>query len=193
MYYNYGYYYNNVSTAMAIGVIAAIILACVVYFTFMKSSNEGKYTGVKEWFYNFLNFNKFYLEDVMKFLYVLCAAIITVVGLVMLFVNFLTALILIVAGNVVLRISYESLMMFIILCKKSASIDKKLAKIEKFYSDDFDEPCGCEAEEVAAEDVAGAEEFDVEFFEGCEEGLCDGCPSAGGCEKKPEESEETAE
>lgn len=188
MYYNYGYYYSNVATAMAIGVIAAIILACVVFFTFMKPSNEGKFTGVKEWFYNFLNFNKFYLEDVIKFLYVLCAAVITVIGVVMLFVNFLTALILIFVGNVCLRISYELLMMFIILCKKSASIDKKLTKIEKFYSDDFDEPCECGDEEVAED-----EDLDVEFFEGCEEGLCDGCPSACGCEKKPEETEETEE
>lgn len=179
MYYNPYYYYDNIATAMGIGVIVAIILACVVYFTFMKKSNEGKFTGVKGLIYNYLTFNKFYLEDVVKFLHVLCAALITVVGLVMLFVNFITGIVLVIVGNVSLRISYELLMMFIILCKKSAAIDKKLEKIEKFYVDDFDEPC--------EEDVCEAEEFDVEFFEGCEEGICAGCPSAEECEKKPEE------
>lgn len=183
MYYNYGYYYDNVMTAMAIGVIAAIILACVVYFTFMKKENEGKFVGVKEWFYNFLNFNKFFLEDIIKFLYVICAAVMTVLGLVMLFINFVTGLLLLVVGNVSLRISYELIMMFIILCKKSVSIDKKLTKIENFYSDDFDEPCSCEEE--CAED----EETDVEFFEGCESGLCAGCANAGACDKQPEDAE----
>ena len=178
-YYNYNYY-NNIATALAIGIIAAIIFACVVYFTFMKKENEGKFTGMKGKAYNFLTFNKFYLEDIVKFLYVLCAAVLTVVGVIMLFVNFISGLLVALGGNVLLRVSYELLMMFVILCKKSASIDKKLSKIEKFYGDDFDEPCV----EVAEED----EVCDVEFFEGCEDGFCASCPSAAGCGKKPEES-----
>lgn len=184
MYYNSYYYYSNLVTALSIGAIVAVIVALVVYFTFMKKENEGKFSGAKEVVYNYLNFNRFYLEDIVKLLYVICSAVLTVVGIILLFADFLTGIIIAVLGNVALRISYELLMMFVILCKKSASIDKKLSKIEKFYSDDFDEPCACEEETEEDEDT------DVEFFEGCEAGLCAGCANAGACDKHTEETEE---
>ena len=67
-------------------------------------------------------------------MYIVTAVIITVMGIAAMFsVEFFSGLLTVVIGNVALRVAYELIMMFIILCKKTVSIDKKLDKIAKFY------------------------------------------------------------
>lgn len=130
--------YGGQATFLVIAVLAAIILGVVLYFTFLSKKNEGKFKGATEKVYNFLSFNKFYTEDILKLLYIVSAAVLTVLGLVLLFTqSFLAGLLTLVIGNVVLRISYELIMMFIILCRKTVSVDKKLDKITEFYGDNF--------------------------------------------------------
>ena len=183
----YSYYYYDILSAMPIAILVAIILGVVLYCTFLKKENEDKYTGWKKVAYDFFNFNKFYTEYIMKLVYVMLTAAFVVVGLFMLFIDLATALILLVLGNVALRVSYELIMMFVILCRKTVSIDKKLDKVVAFYGDDFDEggcsgECGsCDAE---CEDREEEEEF--EFSCG---GNCSGC-SVEGCGGIPEEETE---
>lgn len=140
--YSYYYGYSNAATAMVIGVMVAIILGVVLYFTFLSKKNEGKFTGAKEKIYNFLNFNKFYLEEISKLLYAVMTSVVTVLGIILLFVNFPVGFMLLVIGNIVLRITYEAVMMFIVLCRNTVSIDKKLENISNFYGNDFDD-CFC--------------------------------------------------
>lgn len=152
--YPYSYYYNYSGIAGAvIAILVAIILGVVLYFTFLNKKNEGKYTGTPEKIYNFLNFNKFYAEDILKLLYIISAAVLTVASIIFMFLGtktFVASLLLLVLGNVSLRVGYELVMMFIILCRKTVSVDRRLEKIEKFYGDDFDQ--GESAEEFCAED-----------------------------------------
>ena len=155
--YNYSYSYGmGQATGLIIALLVAIILAIVLNFTFLSKKNEGKYTGALGKIYNFLCFNKFYAESILKLVYIVTAVIITV--------------------NVALRVAYELIMMFIILCKKTVSIDKKLDKIAKFYGDDFDveeefeqvQPCsggcasceGCTDENCDGDDQENDEEKD---------------------------------
>ncbi len=136
--YSYGYG-NNGATSLVIILLVAVILAIVLNFTFLSKKNEGKYKGALGKIYNFLCFNKFYVEEIFKLIYIITAVVITVIGLIMLFnFNFIVGLLIIIIANVLLRITYELIMMFIILCRKTVSIDKRLDKISKFYSDDFD-------------------------------------------------------
>lgn len=171
---SYGYYYGyfNQATIFIIVILVAIILGAVFYFTFLNKKNEGKFTGTKEKIYNFFNFNRFYVEDILKLLYVISAAVVTAVGIVQLFSG-ISGILVIIIGNVALRISYELIMMFIILCRKTVSVDKKLDKITDFYGDDFDEGeyC-CEKDECA--DCAEDDCAD------CEEGGCESCCQEGG-------------
>lgn len=135
---SYSIYYGGQVTFLVVAVLAAIILGVVLYFTFLSKKNEGKYKGVTEKIYNFFSFNKFYTEEIMKLLYIVMAAVLVVVGVVMLFTYSLVGgLLILVLGNILLRICYELIMMFIILCRKTVSVDKKLDKITDFYSDDF--------------------------------------------------------
>lgn len=172
-YSSYSYVYNGyvqARTILIVALLVAVILAVVLYFTFLSKKNEGKFTGIKGKIYNFLCFNKFYVEDILKLLYLIVAVIITVLGIAALFDTFFGGLAIIVIGNVALRIAYELLMMFIILCRKTVSMDRKLDKIVRFYSDDFDDgSCGTEDEQCY--------------------GGCEGCPDSGEvCQDKPAES-----
>ena len=142
--YSYEYYYTGRLTCMVVAILAAVILSVVLYFTFLRKKNEGKYKGFTEKIYNFFNFNKFYVEEILKLVYIVSAAVLTVVSLVSLFSPaFFIGLITLILGNVALRIAYELIMMFIIICRKTVSVDKKLDKIAAACGNDK----GCEADE----------------------------------------------
>lgn len=151
---NYGYYnyyttpifhYVNTPYLLAAAVIIALVLGIVLFFTFLKKNNEGKYSGVKGKFYNAMTFNRFYAENIIKFIYVILACVLTMVGLVQIVIgSFIAGIVTLVLGNVILRISIELLLMFIILCKKTVSMDRRLSKIEAFYEDQYGEDWGCD-------------------------------------------------
>lgn len=70
--------------------------------------------------------------------------------------SFIAGVCAIVIGNVALRISMELLLMFVILCKNTVSMDRRLSKIEAFYEDRCGEDRGecsgsCEADEAETE------------------------------------------
>ncbi len=168
------YYYGYTALrALPIALMVAIILGVVLYCTFLRKENEGKFTGWKEVVYNFFNFNKFYLEEIMKLCYVLITAVLVVLGVFVLFLEPATGIIILILGNVAVRISYELIMMFIILCKKTVSIDKKMDRVVAFYGDDFDEG-----------DCSGCGEDEEDDFT-CDGG-CSGC-SVEGCGSRTEE------
>ncbi len=177
-YYNYDFNYGSPSTfigygaGMVIAIITAIILATVLYFTFLSKKNEGKFTGAKEKLYNFLTFNRFYLEEILKFLYVVVATVLTVVGIALILMGRgLVGILVATVGNVMVRITYELLMMFIVLCKKAVSIERKLNKISDFYGDDFGEDFEekpFDIDDEPGDNVAGG-------CETCQWQACDGC------------------
>lgn len=190
--YPYSYYYNYSGIAGAvIAILVAIILGVVLYFTFLNKKNEGKYTGTPGKIYNFLNFNKFYAEDILKLLYIISAAVLTVASIIFMFLGtklFVASLLLLVLGNVALRVGYELVMMFIILCRKTVSVDRRLEKIEKFYGDDFDQ--GESAEEFCAEDSCPESGCGADP-QSCESDSCCGC-TAEDC-RQGEDNETTEE
>lgn len=189
---SYSIYYGGQVTFLVVAVLAAIILGVVLYFTFLSKKNEGKYKGVAEKIYNFFSFNKFYTEEIMKLLYIVMAAVLVVVGVVMLFTYSLVGgLLILVLGNILLRICYELIMMFIILCRKTVSVDKKLDKITDFYSDDFgyEDFSAEEAEDSQTCDNCGSCE---EACVGCES-ACDGCAETEDSAVTVEDSAEATE
>lgn len=165
---NYDYYdfysnpifnYANTAVILMVAIVLAIVLGIVLFFTFLKKNNEGKFSGFKGNLYNVLTFNRFYTENIIKFLYVIAACVITVAGLVYIVLgSFLAGACTILIGNVALRISTELVLMFIILCRKTVSVDKRLSKIENFYEDQCGEECECEGCSQGFCDDSGEEE-----------------------------------
>ena len=117
-----------------------------------------------------------------------------VIGFFMLFVDLATGLILLVLGNVAIRVAYELIMMFVILCRKTVSIDRKMDKVVAFYGDDFDEgDCGgdCGSCDEDCGDREDEETFDLEEVFSCG-GACSSC-SVEGCGGLPVEEDKKLE
>ena len=121
-------------------VIVAAIVGVVLFFTFLNEKNEGKFSGIKEKTYNYMNFNRFYAEKIVKFIYVLVAVVLTLLGITQIIMgSFISGIVTVILGNIITRIGAEMVLLFIMLCKKSVSIDKRLSDIEKFYNDGYED------------------------------------------------------
>ena len=155
--------YVNYGLIMAISAVAAVILGVVLYFVFLRKRNEGRFSGFRKTMYNLLTFNRFYAENIIKFLYVLGACVATIFGIVMIVLgSFVAGIVMLVVVNIILRVFTELIMMFIILCRKTVSVDRRLSRIEDFYVENYGDDWG---------DAAGEDEADE-----------DGCGSCGGCD-----------
>lgn len=111
-----------------ISMVLAVVGGIVLYFTFLKKDNEGKYTGFWGWMYDFLTFKKLTIESVLKILYLICALFITLSSFAMISASFLAFLVYLVVGNLVARISYELILVRLIICRNTTEINKKLDK-----------------------------------------------------------------
>lgn len=122
---------NSVASS-AIWIIVSLVLAIVggmvLYFTFLKKDNEGKYTGFLGWMYDFLTFKKLTIENVLKILYLICAIFVTLSSFATISTSFIAFLLYLVVGNLVVRISYELILVRLIICRNTTEINKKLDK-----------------------------------------------------------------
>ena len=145
-FFNYGYgngYGGNALSGImqsfywVIGLlIAAIVIGLIVNFTFLRRKNEGKFHGFWEKVYNFFSLNRFYSEGIVKLLSVITFFILTIMGIYMICTGgVISGILMITLGNLAARLCYELTMMFIIFCKKTVSMDKKLSAISRFYDD----------------------------------------------------------
>lgn len=173
-----GYYYStpmmnflNGQLVIAVAAILAAVAGLVLFFTFFRKKNEGKYTGFRGRLYNLMNFNRFYAEEILRLVYIVLTCVVTVTGIITVILgSFLLGLAELVLLNLLLRVVFELLMMFIILCRKTVSVDRHLAGIEKYYDDGYD-AFAEESEEGNAES---------EFGQTAESGGCSGaCESCG--------------
>lgn len=177
-----GYYYsygtpmmNYMDTGLVVGVAAvlAVILGVVLYFTVFSKKNEDRYTGWKGKLYNFMTLNRFYAEDLLKFLYVIAVCIVTVTGIAIVVLgSFISGIIILIGGNVALRLSFEFMMMFIMMCRKTVSMDRNVSRIAAYYDDGYGAFGGDEPEMTREEWEAASEEDDES--EGCG-GSCGSC------------------
>ena len=151
-----GYYYsystpmmNYLNSGLVIGItaIVAALLGVILYYTFFSKRNEGRFTGLKEKLYNMMTFNRFYAEDLLKFLYIVLTCALTAAGIAAIVLgSFLSGITVLVVGNLGLRLGFELLMMFIMLCRKTVSMDRKLSRIVNYYDDGYGEFAGGEPE-----------------------------------------------
>lgn len=122
---------NSVASS-AIWIIVSLVLAIVggivLYFTFLKKDNEGKYTGFLGWMYDFLTFKKLTIENVLKILYLMCAIFVTLSSFSTISTSFIAFLLYLVVGNLVVRIAYELILVRLIICRNTTEINKKLDK-----------------------------------------------------------------
>ncbi len=118
------------SVWIIISAVIAVIGGIVLYFTFLAKKNEGKYTGFLGWMYDFLTFKKMVIENILKILYLIIAAFITLSSFAMISSSFLAFIMYLLIGNLIARIMYELFLVILIICRNTTDISKKLDKKE---------------------------------------------------------------
>lgn len=131
-----------------LGAIAAIIVTIVIYVKIMPRHLDGTFdNGLYQWLHDLFHFKKLYIEEVLRFVYVL-ATVVCVCGGIFMMVSyteyrsydydigqmvtkregyFLPGLLVTVFGPIALRLSYELIMMGIMLVKNVTEINNKLS------------------------------------------------------------------
>ena len=143
--------------------IFACVVGIILNFTFLRRSNEGRFKGFWGKVYNLFSFNRFYSEGILKLLNVVSFMLITVLGIYMVCTGSIVwGILLIVFGNLAARLLYEITIMFIILTRKTVSIDRRMSGIEKFYSDDMKDW----EETDSVEEAFGEDDHEEEVREG---------------------------
>lgn len=110
-----------------ISAVLAVVGGIVLYFTFLKKANDGKFSGFLGWMYDFLTFKKMLIENLLKILYLIVASFITLSSFAIIGESFLAFIISIVGGNLVARIVYEFLLVTLVICRNTTEINSKMA------------------------------------------------------------------
>ena len=132
----------NTEVALALGSIAGVVLTILLYIKVLPRKNDGTFDKpIVQFLHDFFHFKKLYLEEVLKFVYVLATVATVCVGAFLLLgyqeswsyyggsskeSTFLYGLAMIVGGPISLRLGYEVVMMFILLVKNTIDINTKL-------------------------------------------------------------------
>ena len=134
---------------LTLGSVAALVVTILLYIKVMPRKLDGTFDN--PWLqrlHDFFHFKKLYLEEVLKFLYVLATVATVCVGVFMLLSYyeswswsyyggghttkeslFLYGLLMIVGGPISVRLAYEVLMMFILVVKNVIDINNKMPKV----------------------------------------------------------------
>lgn len=122
----------NAATGNAIWMIVSIVLAIIggllIYFLFLNKKNKGKFKGFLGWAYEFLSFDKMFLESLLKVTYLIMALYITLSSFALIGVNFLLFLTTLILGNVLLRVGYEFAIVLLVICRNTTEMAKKSKK-----------------------------------------------------------------
>jgi hypothetical protein len=118
---------ENMNGQMIWAIIAAVIAligGIVLYFTFLKSKNEGKFKGFLGWLYDFLTFRKMMLEALLRICYLILVIYVTLIGFAA--GNILVCLLTILIGNLAIRFVYEFALILLVICRNTSEISRKL-------------------------------------------------------------------
>ena len=132
----------TMDTAAILGGLAGLILTIVLYIKVLPKKLDGTFANSKaQWLHNFFHFKKLYLEEIIRFTYVLSTVTCVCVGACLVLgyqevwawrttTRESTALIgflVMIIGPIALRLAYEGIMMLILLVKNTMEINNKLS------------------------------------------------------------------
>ena len=123
--YNYGSS-SDAGIWTIISAVLAVIGGIVLYFTFLKKSNDGKFKGFAGWMYDFLTFKKMLIENLLRILYLICALFTTLASFAIIGTSFLSFVIMLLGGNLVIRIIYEFSLILLVICRNTTDINTKM-------------------------------------------------------------------
>ena len=130
----YSQYNNTVggfdSTWLIVSAVLAIVGGIVLYFLFVGKKNKGEYTGFLAQLHDFLNFKMYFIEVILKVMYLITAIFITLGSFSLIGTSVASFFLMITVGNVVARITYELILMTLTVVSNTSEINKKLGNKE---------------------------------------------------------------
>ncbi|MBQ3020816.1 MAG: hypothetical protein IJD92_01170 [Bacilli bacterium] len=121
-----------------ISILLAVIGGIFLYTTYFSKEKEGKYTGIKKYLYDFVNFKITIIEPIFRILYLIVAISITLSSFSYITSNFFYFIGRLVFGNIIARISFEILLLILKLFKDVSEINNKLQKKKEKKEDKKD-------------------------------------------------------
>jgi len=105
----------------------------------MSKKNEGRFTGLPGWLYEFFQFRNYIVEVVLKFTYVIAACTLTGIGIFSIIsLQLPMGLGFLLVGNLLIRIIYELLLMMIVTVRNVSQINKKMNDIDTKKMETFE-------------------------------------------------------
>ena len=119
------------SNWLIISAILAIVGGITAYVMFVSQKKEKKISGFVDWLHDFLNFKNFFIEIILKVLYLITAIYITLGSFSFIRTSVASFFLMLIIGNIIARVSYEMLLMLITIVKNTTEINEKLNYIKK--------------------------------------------------------------
>lgn len=110
-----------------VSIVLAIVGGLAIYAVFVSTKNKGEYTGFLGWLHDFLNFKSFFIETILKVMYIITAIFITLNAFSYIRISIALFFCVLIFGNIIMRIGYELLLMMITLVNNTTEINKKLS------------------------------------------------------------------
>ena len=125
--YGYGYYQPFFSLVLPVlAAVIAIAGGLALYFLFVRRPNT--FQGTAAGLHDALTFRVYYTERLLRVLYCITVAALTVYSVFLLFSNVFAALALLIIGNVLARIIFEFALLLLVLCRNTQEINRKLGQ-----------------------------------------------------------------
>lgn len=129
----------SIGIAATIGMIATVAAIVLLYVKVLPKKYDGKLDNkYLQWLHNYFNFKRLYIEDILKFLFVVGTVMCVCFGFFMMFSvtetyfgdqsNFTTGLVLLIVGPITMRFIFELQMMGVMLVRNVMDINKKMNK-----------------------------------------------------------------
>ena len=106
--------------------IIAIAATIIIYTVFMDKRNKDTYSNPLKKLFDYLHFNKFFMEPILKITYIFCSLYITITAFGYIGTSFLLFFLLLILGNILLRMVFEGLMVIYKIDLTLNEINKKM-------------------------------------------------------------------
>ena len=130
------YYLNDLGVVGIIFAVIALILTILSLIFITPRSKKPYLNGFFKWLHGVFNFDSLLIDKILKFLYIFSTFLAIFMGILLIIEGFrvisytaellLIGLLVLVLGPFVVRLIYEGMMMFIILVKHVAEINRKV-------------------------------------------------------------------
>ncbi|MBR3280800.1 MAG: hypothetical protein IKI57_02985 [Clostridia bacterium] len=118
---------------LGISLALAVVGSIVLYFTFLRKSNDQKFKGFLGWMYDFLSFKKLFLEDFLKVLYLGLTIFVILYSFAMIGQGFVTFLVSLIGGVIGLRVTFELTLVILMICRNTTNISNRVTNLEKHF------------------------------------------------------------